>query len=169
MIRKQDLIPEEVLDELTDGFIRERAVRYSPAIADTLVRDLRAALVEGVREGERARDMMERVSTILVDEAPFRLERIVRTEVLGAMNAGSVEGYKLAGARKEWLTARDDAVRGEEPDDKFSHVEADGQIKEADEPFEVGGEELMFPGDPSGSAGNIVNCRCTVLPVIEEE
>ena len=27
----------------------------------------------------------------------------------------------------------------------------------------------MFPGDPSGSPENIINCRCTVLPVVETE
>jgi len=26
--------------------------------------------------------------------------------------------------------------------------------------FEVGGELLDYPGDPSGSGWNIVNCRC---------
>ena len=29
-----------------------------------------------------------------------------------------------------------------------------------DDPFIVGGEELMFPGDPNGSPGNVINCRC---------
>ena len=29
-----------------------------------------------------------------------------------------------------------------------------------DEPFEVDGEQLMYPGDPAGSAGNIINCQC---------
>ncbi len=32
-----------------------------------------------------------------------------------------------------------------------------------DEAFDVGGEQLMYPGDPAGSAGNICNCRCTVI------
>jgi len=31
----------------------------------------------------------------------------------------------------------------------------------------VGGERLMYPGDPSGSAENVINCRCAVghIPV----
>jgi hypothetical protein len=28
--------------------------------------------------------------------------------------------------------------------------------------FEVGGESLLYPGDPGGDGGNVINCRCTV-------
>jgi hypothetical protein len=35
-----------------------------------------------------------------------------------------------------------------------------------DEPFIVSGEELMYPGDPSGSAGNVINCRCAIGYVV---
>jgi len=31
-----------------------------------------------------------------------------------------------------------------------------------DEPFIIGGESLDYPGDPSGSAANVINCRCSV-------
>ena len=43
------------------------------------------------------------------------------------------------------------------------HAEADGQEVGMDEAFDVGGEQLMYPGDPAGSAGNTINCRCTVI------
>jgi hypothetical protein len=36
-------------------------------------------------------------------------------------------------------------------------------------PFLVGGEPLQFPGDPSGSTWNIINCRCTVIALIGDE
>jgi len=31
-----------------------------------------------------------------------------------------------------------------------------------DQPFIVDGESLDYPGDPSGSAANVINCRCGV-------
>jgi hypothetical protein len=37
---------------------------------------------------------------------------------------------------------------------------ADGQVRKANEPFDVGGEELMYPRDPSGSPENTINCHC---------
>jgi uncharacterized protein with gpF-like domain len=60
---------------------------------------------------------------------------------------------------KEWLTAGDERVRD-------MHVAADGQITKLDDYFNVGGEYLMYPGDPNGSPENIINCRCVSLPVI---
>ncbi len=40
-----------------------------------------------------------------------------------------------------------------------SHQRVDKEWKELDEPFSNG---LMYPGDPSGKAEEVVNCRCSV-------
>ena len=78
-----------------------------------------------------------------------------------ASNAGTLETFVDWGVKeKEWLSTKDDRVR-------IEHLEVDGQVVPIDEPFIVGGEELMYPGDASGSAGNVINCRCTELPVME--
>jgi hypothetical protein len=37
-----------------------------------------------------------------------------------------------------------------------------------DEPFIVMGEQLDYPGDPVGSAGNVINCRCTQIYITED-
>jgi hypothetical protein len=36
-------------------------------------------------------------------------------------------------------------------------------------PFVVGGEELMYPRDPNGSAENTINCSCLLYPAIAKE
>ena len=41
-----------------------------------------------------------------------------------------------------------------------SHIMVDGEIRELDEAFSNG---LMFPGDPSGGAAEVCNCRCALL------
>jgi len=33
--------------------------------------------------------------------------------------------------------------------------------------FTATGGRLAFPGDPEGEPGNSINCRCTIVPVIE--
>ena len=88
---------------------------------------------------------------------------IARTETIRASNAGSTQVYKDWGVQKhEWLSTMDDRTRDD-------HAEANGLVVEIGKPFMVGGEELEFPGDPNGSPGNVINCRCTTIPVIEDE
>lgn len=90
----------------------------------------------------------------------YRTEMIARTETIRSSNAGSQELYDEWGVKEhEWLSTKDDRTR---PD----HADADGQVQPINEPFDVGGEKLMYPGDPAGSPSNTIQCRCTVLPVI---
>ena len=91
----------------------------------------------------------------------YRREMIARTEIIRANNAPSNALYREWGIRKkEWLATRDNRVRDD-------HRAANGQVVGINEQFEVGGEKLRYPGDPMGSPGNTINCRCTELPVIE--
>lgn len=46
---------------------------------------------------------------------------------------------------------------------RVSHQAADGQVRDIDRPFNVGGELLQFPRGPAGSAKNTINCKCTSL------
>ena len=55
---------------------------------------------------------------------------------------------------KIWVATLDGNTRD-------AHAGADGQEVPIDMPFNVGGEALMFPGDPNGSAENVINCRCS--------
>tara|TARA_R110000787_G_scaffold118452_2_gene229295 strand:- start:128 stop:1123 length:996 start_codon:yes stop_codon:yes gene_type:complete len=54
---------------------------------------------------------------------------------------------------KTWQSILDSKTRA-------THVEADLQQVPVDQPFIVGGEQLMFPRAPGGSAKNTINCRC---------
>ena len=63
---------------------------------------------------------------------------------------------RTGGAYKRWVTMHDDRVRE-------GHALADGQEVPLGSPFVVDGEYLQYPGDPRGSAGNVVNCRCVVV------
>jgi len=48
------------------------------------------------------------------------------------------------------------------PTTREHHEEADGQIVDVDGHFDVGGEAMRFPLDQGGSAGNVINCLCSV-------
>lgn len=84
--------------------------------------------------------------------------RIARTEghriqVQGTMDACYKAKDKGADVVKQWDSTLDKKTRE-------SHQQADGEIKELDEKFSNG---LKFPGDPSGGAAEVVNCRCALL------
>ncbi|MFC1418724.1 hypothetical protein [Streptacidiphilus cavernicola] len=56
--------------------------------------------------------------------------------------------------------------RIKEPHDqrtRAAHRLADGQSVPLSSTFSVDGEQLDFPGDPAGSPGNVINCRCGVV------
>jgi HK97 family phage portal protein len=128
-------------------------------IYSTTLTFLQDALSKGVQAGETLIQLAQRVDDLYLSEfIPDRSQTISATEVHGANEYGSSEAAKSSGLtlNKMWLSMHDSKVR---PD----HAEADGQEVGMDEAFDVGGESLMYPGDPAGSAGNVINCRCTVI------
>lgn len=62
-----------------------------------------------------------------------------------------------------WFVAEGIIVHNSTADDRTraDHVDADGQEVDISDPFQVGDDELMYPGDPDGSAEQICNCRCS--------
>jgi HK97 family phage portal protein len=100
---------------------------------------------------------------------PYRTEMIARTETIRSSNAGSQQLFEDWGVTQhEWLATKDDRTRTYDNTRGIAdHLVADGQVQPIDEAFDVSGEKLMYPGDPVGSPGNTINCRCTVLPVME--
>jgi hypothetical protein len=87
----------------------------------------------------------------------LRAERIARTEIVSASNLGSIEAARSTGLnlQKNWLSTRDARTRE-------AHASVDGQVAELNGYFIVMGEELSYPGDIRGSAGNVISCRCSV-------
>lgn len=91
----------------------------------------------------------------------YQSERLVRTESTNAANYATLTSASdlFAGSEmmKQWIAGRDARVRP-------AHQAAQGQIVPFNKKFLVGGESLNHAGDPSGSAGNVINCRCSVAP-----
>ena len=84
--------------------------------------------------------------------------RIARTEGHRIQcQAGMDACYKAkemgADVVKQWDSTLDGRTRD-------SHRKVDGEVRELDDKFSNG---LMFPGDPSGKAAEVVNCRCALL------
>lgn len=93
------------------------------------------------------------------DMKAYRAERIARTEINSAANWGHSEGARSITAntglqlRKTWMAVSDNRTRD-------SHDAIDGETVMDNETFSNG---LRFPGDPNGSADEIIMCRCTFV------
>ena len=131
-------------------------------ITETTREIIRTQIAEGIRKGETIHQHAERVRSSYSVMTPSRSMLIVRTEVINASNAASEAGAKASGAavKKQWLAPRDVRVRKD-------HEKADGQTVSFDDPFIVGGYQLMWSGDPSlgAPAKEVANCRCAVVYV----
>lgn len=131
----------------------------------------RDQILEVLSQGQREGWGYERIASELRDPEMllWRARMIVRTETLKASDIGR----KLAADKsdyetgKEWIAANDHRTR-------HSHRAVDGEIIAQDGKFAVsiykgnlpiGVEMMTGPGDPTASAGNVINCRCTAALV----
>lgn len=130
--------------------------------ATTLARRLNAALEDGATMAQ-----LEAVTAQVFTAARgFQTNRIARTAVAAGFESGQIAAYDTAGVpSKAWLTERDANVR---EGTVYNHVIMDGVTVPVLDFFAMvtSGGLLMHPGDPSGDAGDIINCRCTTRPVI---
>lgn len=128
-------------------------------------------LAQAIKEGWSIDETVKRL-----EDLPFttsQAARIVRTEINRAANVGAKAQSQTFQYEqmKEWISAEDDRVRGNDPKDHASHVALDGQrINEGDvfrDPRN--GDLLEFPGDLRASAESTINCRCAVAYVAKRD
>lgn len=150
---------------------------YLTRLFDTVKGDLMTGLMRGESIPKLARRIKNTTERSMRDSV-----RIARTETTRAQNASKMDvgeygkslGFIL---RKRWVATRDDRCRQ-------GHWDMNGVTVGQDEPFIVPlykmvngqwvfekNEEMLFPGDVSlgASAGNVINCRCTMITEIDEE
>lgn len=159
---------QQVLDGLTRRKSEDVFQRFMTAYVELQGADLVVNITENTKN--QIRLLLERAisSGSTIDEIARAIRDngriggidrgrvIARTEIIRASNFGSLQGARLTGIpmRKVWLSTRDSRTR-------IDHSESNEQKVFIDDFFIVGGEQLQYPGDPRGSAGNTINCRCT--------
>jgi len=160
--------------------VLEALNRQARGISRTTQRDINEEIQEAATENETLSEAADRVARRLrrmadgdkdtsTDISQSRARRIAQTSTTTAFERGQQTAFKdldMYGMR--WLSQRDGRVRR-------GHLEADGQQVRMGQPFRIApdpatpDENLRFPGDPKGSPANIINCRCTALPIRDRE
>lgn len=131
----------------------QKIVRINDYTREHIKNILKRSLTSNLTIDETAEDIIKSAGRFSL----YRAMRIARTETLSAWNGGEVATVKEIApeTKKEWISSGDDRTRDD-------HLDADGQVVGMSEMFDVFGEELEHPGDPFGSAGNVINCRCVL-------
>lgn len=126
---------------------------------------VRAQVSRGISNGSSWNDIAKTLAERNMKNTPFgtainNATRIVRTEGHRVQTSAKMDAMKEAKKKgadvvKQWDSTLDGNTR-------TNHRILDGQIREIDEPFEVGGMEVDAPGY-FGDPAEDCNCRCAVL------
>ncbi|HDY66303.1 MAG TPA: hypothetical protein ENH85_00775 [Candidatus Scalindua sp.] len=168
---------EEIMESANFGVAQRREILQAMVDSNTTFTETRKTQeLQRLIKRDYNQRAIGRSKTIAITEtntsANFAMEL---EETLASEDEDLAEAAVLAGLiganqlingtlpiRKEWVAVLDDRTRA-------THVRADGQVRNVNEPFNVGGSLLRFPGDTALGAPieEIANCRCKSVPVIQ--
>lgn len=164
----KEMKQEDEVRRLLFRYIDRYGARSAAQILDTTERQVRNLMLGGLRRGQAVDAVYADLVNKVPEIADGRAAVITPTEVHAASQFASQAVAERSGIllKKTWVSVNDERTR----DffgyvDEFNHRVMNGQKVALDGQFAVpnkwGGVELIsFPGDPNGSAGNIINCRC---------
>lgn len=136
-----------------ESWLNAKSEVFLKQINDTTFKKLTKEFSESLSSNESREELVKRIKNTYSDISKGRANTIARTEVQGAVQKGSFEGYGQAGMPiKIWVAVLDSETRDD-------HASLDGEERPLNTPFSNG---LMYPGDPGGDASDICNCRCTI-------
>lgn len=163
-----------VLDPKTIAIAQGYTADLITGLASDTATKINGALQRAALGGSTMQQLVEQIGGALeggefsglFSEAGARASMIANNEILRMHSLSSVARIKTLaqrqpGIQKEWVHIPIARMP------RLSHIAANGQTRDPDQPFDVGGEALMYPRDPSGSAANTINCHCLVRPKVD--
>ena len=139
---------------LTDSKIKGSLYKSLGVDVSKLKKTISQEISRGIASSLSYSEIARNISN--ASNAPLsRTKTITRTEGHRVQQKSSADAAEEARSRgadlvKVWDSVLDGKTRP-------SHRSVDGEIKELDELFSNG---LKYPGDPAGTASEVVNCRC---------
>lgn len=122
---------------------------------------IQSVVMQSILQGESIPNMAKRIAETMGETNHKATIRYARTAVTGAENAGRRDAFERAermgiDMEQEWRATLDMRTR-------HSHRQLDGERRPVGEAFSNGCE---YPGDPSGPAEEIWNCRCSIRGIV---
>jgi HK97 family phage portal protein len=142
-----------VLSARIESFLDHRSSVFANQITETTFEKLKTEFSQSLEAGESRQQLVERIRSTYTGYSESRARTIARTEVHAATQTGTMEGYKQAGLdTKIWVAVMDSETRD-------SHAAVDGEEVPIGHVFSNG---LMYPGEPTAPAEEVINCRCSI-------
>lgn len=135
-----------------------------------IVERLNREMEQWIRSKKSVSDLVERIRKV-AGVSLHQAQTIARTERTRVQGQARYEAIRelnrsLRGKRryrKEWVARHDDKTRD-------THAELSGTVQYANQYFVTSsGAKLMYPGDPSAPAKEIINCRCYIRKIAPRE
>lgn len=148
----------EIDEKESAEHLKEQIERFQQVNATTAKEIQGAVLISmSLGDGEDKMGMLKAaLLAIFVNLLAKRKRVIAEHESHAAFNAGSFyAGRSVGAATKTWVSEKDAKVRPE-------HASLHGDTVSMYEPFVVGGQTIMYPGDPTAPINLTMNCRCKV-------
>jgi hypothetical protein len=151
-------------------WIRSNIFNRITSVNNNMIKQISKYIEFALGENYSLEEMQRYLRTQINDPRFTRIiaTRIARTETTAAANLGAFQSANQAGVvlEKFWISAQDKRTRDGNPED-WNHLRMNGKKVGKDEAFEMRSNKgiinlMQYPGDPKGSAGNVINCRCTV-------
>jgi len=142
-----------------EKYINDNVATLVVGINDSTKLKIQNVINNSLGNGEGINSTGNEIRNAIVGMGILRANLIARTEVhrtASFANEMVAENMGIAGTKKEWVAVADGRTRA-------THIAATGQQVGLEEPFIVGGDRLKYPGDPAGSPGETINCRCVSI------
>lgn len=126
-----------------------------------LLRVLRNTISQAVAEGWTAAETAQRLQSVFTGVGPATAQLLAQTELTTLVNERSLMAALRVNSESEgseplykvWHTRMDGRVRP-------AHASAEGQTVPVEQPFDVGGYPMMYPGDWTAPFRLVARCRC---------
>lgn len=143
--------------DLLTNLGQHAGANFDAASRESLGKVIQESFERGLSVADTAKAIREQFGNLGQHSATM----LARTDLIGLANGGGFIAARRVfenepEVQKIWLNAHDSRVRP-------THSDAGGQAVAMGEPFNVGGFDLMYPGDPQGPPQEVINCRCTFV------
>ena len=164
----------DVTNPEVQAFISDYSFKFANGLGTTTKESLRGLVSSAQAEGWSINKLRDELAGAYGGWDKTRATMIARTETIRSSNAGAVMSYRQAGIEyKQWFTAEDGRVCGfcQEMHNKIVGVSENYWAMGDTMNVEVPDEKpiaMTFTYEDVGEPPLHPNCRCTILPVVEE-